>query len=124
MKEIADKKQMPNKQKKKVTVVRDSIVQNSTGCDTSWGGSVKIRYHPGRTFDDITDHIKPIAQKSPDVLVIHTGTNDFQDSIGTIRRVKNVVAVIKEVDKDNSTQNVFSDVLHREDHNFKEKTDH
>ena len=110
---------MPNKQKKKVTVVRDSIVKSLTGCDISWGDSVKIRYHPGRSFDDITDHIKPIARKSPDVLEVHIGTNDFQDSIGTIRKVENIVAVIKEVDKDNSTQSAFSDVVHREDHNFK-----
>ena len=53
------------------------------------------------------------------MLVVHTGMNDFQDSIGTIRKVENIVAVIKEVDKDNSTQNAFSDVVHHEDHNFK-----
>ena len=61
--------------------------------------------------------------KRPDVLTVHTGNNDSQDSFSTIKKAKKIAAAIKEVNKDNSTQIDFSDVVNREDHNFKEKTD-
>ena len=61
--------------------------------------------------------------KKPDVLIVHTGNNDFQDSISTIKKSKKIVVAIKEVNKDNSVQIGFFGIVNREDHNFKEKTD-
>ena len=44
----------------------------------SRGDSVKIRPHPGASKDNLIDHIKPAIRKNPDIVVIHTGTNDLQ----------------------------------------------
>ena len=122
--EISDRKRIPNKQNEKITFVRDSIVKNLTVCDISfhgvtWPKSVSIVVRP----KNVINHIKPVVAKKPDVLIVHTGNNDFQDSISTIKKLKKIVAAIKEVNKDNSIQTGFFGIVNREDHNFKEKTD-
>ena len=38
---------------------------------------VNIKAHSGATSDDITHYIKPIINKSPDVIILHCGTNDI-----------------------------------------------
>ena len=43
----------------------------------SHGYSVKIRPHPGVSTEDLIEHIKPAIRKNPDIVVIHTGTNDL-----------------------------------------------
>ena len=45
----------------------------------SRGDSAKIRHHFGASTDDLTDYIKPAILKNPEIVVIHTGTNDLQD---------------------------------------------
>ena len=45
-----------------------------------WGVSkdhnVKVRPQTGCATEDTEDHIKSILRKNPDVIIIHSGTND------------------------------------------------
>ena len=59
--------------------------------------SVKIRYHPGATTDDIIDYVRPTARKKPDTIIIHTGTNDIQNKVNTLQKVRKAITTIKEL---------------------------
>ena len=72
------------------------------------GDLLKIRPHPGPPTDDLTDHIKPAIRKNPDILVIHTGTNDLQNNCNIVKKAKKLVSAVKEVDKDNSVKIALS----------------
>ena len=87
----------------------------------SRGDSVKIRPHPGASTEDLIDHIKPAIRKSPDIVVIHTGTNDLQNNCNIVKKAKKLVSAVKEVDKDNSIKIAFSSIINREDEDFKDK---
>ena len=49
------------------------------------------------------------------MLVIHTGTNDHGEDVNTIKKVKMLASVIKEIDKENDVEIAFSGIVHRED---------
>ena len=87
----------------------------------SRGDSVKIRPHPGASTEDLFDHIKPAIRKNPDIVVIHTGTNDLQNNCNIVKKAKKLVSAVKEVDKDNSIKIAFSSIINREDEDFKDK---
>ena len=53
-------------------------------------------------------------QKKPKTLVIHTDTNDLQQEINTIKMVKKLVKVIKEINSENETEIIFSGLIQRE----------
>ena len=87
----------------------------------SRGDSVNIRLHPGASTEDLIDHIKPATRKNPDIVVIHTGTNDLQNNCNIVKKAKKLVSAVKEVDKDNSIKIAFSSIINREDEDFKDK---
>ena len=112
------------KVEKNIVVIGDSIMKNVNGRDLSRVNSVKIRPHPGASTDDPTDHIKPAIRKNPDIVVIHTGTNDLQNNCNIVKKAKKLVSAVKEVDKDNSIKIAFSGIINREDENFKDKNNY
>ena len=64
------------------------------GHEVSRNDSVKIRCHPSFTTDDI----RPTTRKKPDMIIIHTGTNDIQNKVNTLQKVRKVITTIKETD--------------------------
>ena len=58
--------------------------------EVSRDDSIKIRCHPGATTDDITDYDRPTARKKPDMIIIHTNTNDIQNEINTFQKSRKV----------------------------------
>ena len=54
-------------------------------------------------------------------MVIHTGTNDLQNSCNIVEKAKKLVSAVKEIDKDNSIKITFSSIINREDEDFKDK---
>ena len=52
----------------------------------SHGDSVKIRTHPGVSMDDLINHIKPAICKNPDIVIIHSGTNDLQNNCNILKK--------------------------------------
>ena len=97
------------------------MIKHVNGREVSRDNSVKIRCHPGATTDDIIDYVRPTARKKPDMIIIHTGTNDIQNKVNTLQKVRKVITTIKEVDVKNEIQIAFSSVIHRDDEGFEEK---
>ena len=76
----------------------------------SRGDSVKIRPLPGASTKDLIDHIKPAICKNPDIVVIHTGTNDLQKNCKIVKKAKELASAVKEAYQDNSIKIAFSSV--------------
>ena len=107
--------------KKEIIIVGDSMIKHVNGREVSRDNSVKIRCHPGATTDDIIDYVRPTARKKPDMIIIHTGTNDIQNKVNTLQKVRKVITTIKEIDVNNEIQIAFSSVIHRDDQDFEEE---
>ena len=60
-----------------------------------------IQTNPGCTTEDIADYIKPIIRRKPDIILIHTGTNDLTNSVTTMKKVRKTVKSIAEMDGNN-----------------------
>ena len=56
-------------------------------------------------------YIKLIAQRKPDSLVIHTGTNDLTNGVNTMKKVRKLVKVVREIDKTEKNKIGFSRVI-------------
>ena len=107
--------------KKEIMIVGDSMIKNVNRREVSRDDPVKIRCHLGATTDDIIDYVRLTARKKPDMIIIHTGTNDIQNKVNTLQKVRKVITTIKEVDVKNEIQIAFSSVIHRDDEGFEEK---
>ena len=82
--------------------------------------NVKVLTDPGSTTADIVDYIKPIVRRKPDALVIQTGkymTND----VNTLKYVRKLVKVIREIDVDEEIKISFSSVICRTDKNLEQE---
>ena len=66
------------------------------------------------------DYIKPIVRRKPDVLVIHTGTNDLTNGVNTMKEVR-LVKCVKELDKEEEVKIGFSSVINRSDRNLEKE---
>ena len=97
------------------------MIKHMNGREVSRDDSVKIRCHPGATTDDIIDYIRPTVRKRPDMIIIHTGTNDIQNKVNTFQKVRKVITTIKEIDVNNEIQIAFSIVIHLDDQDFGEE---
>ena len=87
--------------KKEIMIVGDSMIKNVNRREVSRDDPVKIRCHLGATTDDIIDYVRPTARKKSDMIIIHTGTNDIQNKVNTLQKVRKVITTIKEVDVKN-----------------------
>ena len=47
---------------------------------------IKIVTNPGSTINDMPDYIKRIIRRKPDVLLIHSGTDDLINNVNTIKK--------------------------------------
>ena len=107
--------------KKEIIIVGDSMIKHVNGREVSRDNSVKIRCHPGTTTDDIMEYVRPTACKKPDMTTIHTSTNDIQNKVNTLQKVREVITTIKEIVVNNEIQIAFSSVIHHDDQDFEEE---
>ena len=84
-KDLHPEAHQPKAEKKNIVGIGDSMMKNVNGKDVSRGDSVKIRPHLGASTEDLIDHIKPAALKNPDIVVIHTGTNDLRNNCNIVK---------------------------------------
>ena len=94
--------------KKEIMIVGDAMIKHVNRREVSRDDPVKIRCHPGATTDDIIDYVRPAARKKPDMIIIHIGTNDIQNKVNTLQKVRKVITTIKEIDVNNEVQVAFS----------------
>ena len=107
--------------KKEVFVVGDSTIRYVNGREVSRNDSVKVRSHPGATTDDFIDYVRPTIRKKPNLIIIHSGTNDIQNNVNTLQKIRKVISSIKEYDTDDNIKIALSSIFHRSDHNFEDK---
>ena len=53
------------------------MIKHVNGREVSREDSVKIRYHPGATADDIIDYVRPTARKKPDMIIRRFSKNQM-----------------------------------------------
>ena len=56
------------------------------------------------------------------MIIIYTGTNDIQNKVNILQKVRKVITTNKEIDINNEIQIAFSSVIHRDDQDFEEET--
>ena len=99
----------------------DSMIRHVNARDISRSHTVKVRPNPGASTHDFLDYVKTAMRKKPKALVIHTGTNDIQQEINTMKMVKKLVKVIKEKNSEKESEIIFSTLIQREDHDFRDQ---
>ena len=55
------------------------------------------------------------------MIIIHTTTNDIQNKVNILQKVREVITTIKEIDVNNEIQIAFSSAIHRDDQDFEEE---
>ena len=77
------------------------------------GDIVKVRVHLDATSEDLIDHIKPVARRKPDIVVLHIGKNDLTNGINTQEHLQEVVDILQR--ESNETNIALSSVVTRSD---------
>ena len=96
------------------------MVKHITGPGISKNDEVQVKTYPGATTDDTIDYIKPTILQKPDIVIIHSGTNDLTKDVSTMSRVRKVVAAVKEIDTEGKIKLGFSGIVARGDINKEE----
>ena len=109
-----DKNEVRGTLKKDIIIIHDSMIEYMNGWGISQSSSVKIRSHPSATTEDIIDYIRPTAQKTPKMMVIHSGTNDITNKVNTLEKIKKVINAIKENESNDNIEIVLSSVIHQD----------
>ena len=99
--------------KKKVFIIGDSIVNGLDYKKLKKNHFVKVHPHGGATTDDMVHHIKTFVKRKPDLVIIHSGTNDLTNNVDTIEQVDNLVKVCKKILPE--TKLAFSSLTLRKD---------
>ena len=84
--------------------------------EVSRNNPMKVKSHPGATTDDFIDYVRPTIRKKPILIIIHTGTNDIQNNVNTLQKIRNVVSSIKEYSTDNNIKIALSSLINGSDH--------
>ena len=71
------------------------MIKYVNGREVSRNDSVKVRSHPGATTDDFINYFRPTVRKKPNLIIIHSGTNDIQNNINTLQRIRKVICQSK-----------------------------
>lgn len=79
---------------KKIVIIGDSMLNGLVEKGFK-DNKVIIKAHSGASTDDIYHFIKPEIKKSPDVIIIHGGTNDLSKNIKTVDNFKMIHDYLK-----------------------------
>ena len=101
--------------KKEAFIIGDSMIKYVNGRVVSRNDPVKVRSYPGATTDDFIDYVRPTVRKKPNLIIIHTGTNDVQNNVNTLQKIRKVISSIKDYDTDDNIRIALSSVIHRSD---------
>ena len=63
-----------------VVIVGDSIVKNIDPRGLSKKSKTLVKRYSGARCEDMLDFVKPIAQRRPKRIIIHSGTNDVRSN--------------------------------------------
>ena len=103
--------------KKAAVIVGDSIVRNVHS--RSLNLSLKeyfsvVKSFPGATTQDMKDYIKPTISRKPDMVILHTGTNDLKSNQNPSDIANEIVNLAKNI-KNSGTEVSISALIPRGD---------
>ena len=107
--------------KKEVFIIGDSMIKFVNGQNFSRNDSVKVRGHPGATTDHFIDYVRPTVRKKPNLIILHSETNDIHNNVNTLQKIRKVISSIKEYDTDDNIKIALSSIIHRSGHDFEDK---
>ena len=99
-------------QQKRVDIIGDSMI----GGVWNWSRknyTVKVKSYGGGTSLDMIDMAEMSLRRDPDALIIHSGTNDFDQKVNTKNQLQRVIA--KARGKKANIEIGISAICHRED---------
>ena len=99
--------------KKSIKIIGDSIISNIDPRGLGKMHAVKVLPHSGSTTEDMIDYIKPSAKKTPDVIIMHAGTNDLTNDIDTVSNLGKIANYLKKTSP--KTKFIVSTVITRDD---------
>ena len=79
---------------------------------------MKVRSHPGAITDDFIDYVRPTVRKKSNLIIIHSGTNDIQNSVNTLQKIRKVISSIN---TDDNIKIALSSIIHQSNHDFEDK---
>ena len=94
-------------------------MKHVNGRDTSRSHRVQVRLNPGASTHNLMDYLKAAMRKKPKPLVTHKGKNGIQQEINTMKTVKKLFKVIKEISSEKETEIILSGLIQKEDHDFR-----
>ena len=110
--------------KKTVVIVGDSIVRNVP--NRSLNQSLKeyfsvVKSFPGATAQDMKDYIKPSIARKPDMVVLHTGTNDLKSNQNSSDIANDIFNLAKNIKNSGTEVSILSSLIPRGDRLSKKK---
>ena len=93
------------------------MIKHVNGCEVSRG----LNKNQGPITDDFIDSVRLTGLKKPGSIIIHTITNDIQNKVNTLHKVRKVITTIKEIHVNNEVEIAFSGVIHHGDQDYEEK---
>ena len=55
------------------------------------------------------DYIKPISRRKPDIFLIQSGTNNLTNNINTMKKVRDLVKCVRDLDRNEEIKIGFSE---------------
>ena len=101
-----------SKVRKEVFIIGHSMIKYVNGREVSRNNSLKAKSHPGVTTDDFIDYVRSTVHKKPNLIIIHTGTNDIHNNVNTIHKIRKAISSIKEYDADDNINFALSSIIH------------
>ena len=113
-----EKKKQSADKKVNIVIAGDSMLNNiEDRFDLNTRkANVSIRPFPGATIEDMKDYITPITRKQPNILIIHTGTNNVRDGKpkDIVDKLVKLQRYAKSISPD--TNIVLSNIIRRQDY--------
>ena len=97
------------------------MIKYVNGREVSRNDSVKVRSHPRPKTNDFIDYVRPTVRKKPNLIIIYSGTNDTQNNINTLQKIRKVIFSVKDYDTDDNMKIALSRIIHQSDHDFEDK---
>ena len=82
---------------------------------------IYVRSFPGATIEDMADHVKPTMRHSPDLVVLHAGTNNLRSEVPAKRIAENIMKLALEIKSDTNDVMVSSLICRSDDEILNQK---
>ena len=95
------------------------MIKYVNGRDVFCNNSTKMRSYPGAVTDNFIDYLQPNVCQMPNLVIVYTGRNDFQNNINTIQKLRKVISTIRQYGTGDYIEIALFSIVYRSSHNFK-----